>query len=234
MSEFRYAQFCPLARATEVLGERWTLLIVRELLLGPQRFSDLRRRLPGVSSSVLSARLRHLEERDVVTRRLLPAPAASSVFELTDLGQGLRSVVIALSRWGLKRMEPKRPGDHYEPSWMRLGLFALARSSATPPRRVALRIPDGPDDVVIHVEGGVGGTRIVPAGYAPSQPVEATVRADSDALLGLLLGAIAPAAAVKDERFEIDGDLDAVTDLPQLFSFDTLNEPLPAAADLHF
>ena len=114
MADFRYAQFCPLARATEVLGERWTLLVVRELLLGPQRFSDLRRRLPGVSTSVLSARVRRLEERGVVRRRMLAPPAASSVLELTELGRGLRSAVIALSRWGLALMEPMREGDHYE------------------------------------------------------------------------------------------------------------------------
>ncbi|HSJ96046.1 MAG TPA: helix-turn-helix domain-containing protein, partial [Myxococcota bacterium] len=71
MSEFRYAQFCPLARAAEVLGERWTLLIVRELMVGPQRFSDLRRRLPGVSSSVLAERLDRLERRGIVRRAQL-------------------------------------------------------------------------------------------------------------------------------------------------------------------
>jgi DNA-binding HxlR family transcriptional regulator len=230
MSEFRYAQFCPLARATEVLGERWTLLIVRELLLGPQRFSDLRQRLPGLSTSVLSARLRHLEERDIVTRRMLPAPAASSVFELTKLGEGLRPVVIAMARWGLRRMEPRRAGDHYEPSWMRLGLAAIARTTPTPARRLELRIPDGDVDVVIHVEGGDAGTRIAPAGHLPTAPVEAGVRARVDAMLPLLLGATPIADALRDEAIQLEGDLDAIADLPLLFSLDTLEDPAPAAA----
>jgi DNA-binding HxlR family transcriptional regulator len=234
MSEFRYAQFCPLARATEVLGERWTLLIVRELLLGPQRFSDLRRRLPGLSTSVLSARLRHLEERGVLDRRMLPSPAASSVFELTELGQGLRGVVIALSRWGLKRMEPKRAGDHFEPSWMRLGLLALARSTPTPARRIELRIPDEPDDVVIHIEGGDTGTRIVPPGHAPAAGTDATVRAEVSAMLPQLLGGLSLDDAARDDAIQLDGDLAAVADLPRLFSFDTLDQPLPPASELVF
>ena len=96
MSEFRYAQFCPLARAAEVVGERWTLLIARELLLGPKRFSDLREALAGVSSSVLADRLARLERRDVVAWRRLPPPAAARVYELTETGRALEPVVLAL------------------------------------------------------------------------------------------------------------------------------------------
>ena len=128
MSEFRYAQFCPLARAAEVVGERWTLLIARELLLGPKRFSDLREALAGVSSSVLADRLARLERRDVVAWRRLPPPAAARVYELTETGRALEPVVLALARWGARFLTAPEPGDQLEPAWVRLGapLFSCA------------------------------------------------------------------------------------------------------------
>lgn len=95
-----YGDRCGVARALDVVGERWALLIVRELLLGPKRFSDLRAGLPGVSPDVLTQRLRELEAAGVVARRTLPPPAASNVYELTPRGAELRPVVLALGRWG--------------------------------------------------------------------------------------------------------------------------------------
>jgi DNA-binding HxlR family transcriptional regulator len=119
VTEFRYAQFCPLARATELLGERWTLLVVRDLLTA-LRFSDLRSRLRGISSSVLAARLERLEARGLVAQRELPAPAASVVYELTEAGRALRPVIVELARWGLRFLLPPNPNDHTEPAWATL------------------------------------------------------------------------------------------------------------------
>src|SRR5829696_7554712 len=99
-----YGDRCGIARALDVVGERWALLVVRELLLGPQRFSDLRRALPGASSNMLTDRLRELESHEVVRRRTLPPPAASSVYELTERGRGLEPVLDAIGAWG--RAEP--------------------------------------------------------------------------------------------------------------------------------
>src|SRR5687768_10658821 len=95
-----YPQFCAVARALEILGERWTLLIVRELLLGPKRFSDLKGRLDGISSSVLTQRLSRLEGDGLVRRTYLEPPAASTVFELTQHGWSLEQPLFALIRWG--------------------------------------------------------------------------------------------------------------------------------------
>lgn len=218
---FRYEQFCPLARAAEVLGERWTLLIVRELLIGPQRFSDLRRRLPGVSSSVLSSRLRALEERGVVARRALPPPAASTIVELTELGRALRPVVVALAAWGIRLMEPRRPGDHFEPSWLRLGLMILIGPQPTPARAFVLRVPDGERDTVIHVSGGPHGTRLHEdddASAPPPDRIDATVRGDAQLLLQVAIGAQDPVAALEAGDLELSGDRDALRDLPALFS----------------
>src|SRR3954454_700014 len=94
-----YGDRCGVARALDVVGERWALLVVRELLLGPKRFTDLRAGLPHVSPDVLAQRLRELEEAGIVGRRTLSPPAGSRVYELTERGQGLEPAVLALGRW---------------------------------------------------------------------------------------------------------------------------------------
>lgn len=101
-----YNEACGIPRALDRVGERWALMIVRELLLGPKRFTDLRTGLPHVSPDVLSQRLRDLEEAGVLQRRRLPPPAASQVYELTEWGAELEPVVIALGRWGARAPAP--------------------------------------------------------------------------------------------------------------------------------
>jgi DNA-binding HxlR family transcriptional regulator len=96
----RYGDGCAVATALDYVGERWALLVVRELVLGPKRFTDLQDGLPGVGSKVLAQRLRELESADVVRRRTLPPPAGSQVYELTEWGTGLEGVIVALGRWG--------------------------------------------------------------------------------------------------------------------------------------
>jgi DNA-binding HxlR family transcriptional regulator len=95
-----YGDSCGIARALDLVGERWTLLVVRELVLGPKRFTDLRAGLPGISADVLSQRLRELEVAGIVVRRTLPPPAAARVYELTDWGRELEPALQALGRWG--------------------------------------------------------------------------------------------------------------------------------------
>jgi DNA-binding HxlR family transcriptional regulator len=97
-----YGDACALARALDVIGERWALLVVRELLLGPQRFSDLRQALPKASSNLIADRLRELEGRGVIRRRRLPPPAGSSVYELTEWGGKLEPIVLALGDWAAR------------------------------------------------------------------------------------------------------------------------------------
>jgi DNA-binding HxlR family transcriptional regulator len=106
--ERTYGDLCGIARALDVVGERWALLVVRELLLGPKRFTDLRDGLPGASANILSQRLRELEAAGVVARRTLPPPAASRVYELTERGRELEPVLDALGRWG-SRCVPRDP-----------------------------------------------------------------------------------------------------------------------------
>jgi DNA-binding HxlR family transcriptional regulator len=218
VSEFRYAQFCPLARAAELLGERWTLLIARELLVGPQRFSDLRRRLPGVSSSVLAERLERLERRGIVRRAQLPPPAASAVYELDEAGEALLPVVTELLRWGSRWLLPAVPGDHFEPDWVLVALRAFALPTPTLPRRFELRLAaDSAPDVVVTVEGGPAGTRVVPG--AAAEPA-VRLRLAAPLALGLMAGRVDPLAEQRRGALSIEGDPAAVADFPQLFSVD--------------
>ena len=215
MARFRYAQFCPVARAVEVLGERWTLLIGRELLIGPQRFSDLLRRLPGLSSSVLAERLASLEERGLVARRELPPPAPASVYELTEAGLGLKPLLYELARFGLRFMGAPRPGDHSEPDWLRLGLQVFRRAGPTPARAFSLRIPDGERELRLHVAGGPQGTVVSDR----DGPADAVVFASPVSVLGLVSGGLDPAAAARSGAIRVEGDPAALRELPALFDF---------------
>jgi len=225
LERFRYAQFCPIARAAEILGQRWMLLVFRELFGGPQRFSDLRRRLRGLSSSVLAERLASLEEAGLVGRRVLPPPSAASVYELTDAGRAFEPALLEITRWGLRLMTPPRPGEQLEPEWVRLGVRAFARRSAAPARRFELRMPAEPGPVSVRVAGGAKGTRVLP----DDSPVDTTVTAPPLVILGLLSGGLDPAQALRDGAVAVEGDAAALADLPLLF--DVLPDSPAADAD---
>jgi DNA-binding HxlR family transcriptional regulator len=139
-----YDQYCPVAEALDVVGERWTLLIVRELLHGPQRFTDLRVGLPGIPPNLLTARLRELEEAGLIGRRELPAPAARTVYELTEEGRGLEPTIRALARWGMHRLPPPDDGNLSPLAAVRAALLAYARPRAAqaPVRTWAAHVGD--------------------------------------------------------------------------------------------
>src|SRR5918998_5685030 len=122
MSKRSYNQYCAVARALDIVGERWTLLVVRELLTGPKRFKDLSEGLPGIGTTLLTARLKDLEGHGIVRRATLAPPAGSRVYELTDLGRSLEQVVIALSRWGLKLLDAPRREEVSRPAWAMVAL----------------------------------------------------------------------------------------------------------------
>jgi DNA-binding HxlR family transcriptional regulator len=113
-----YDQYCPMAHALDLVGERWALLIVRELIHGPKRYTDLAEHLPGIGTNILAARLKNLEECGIITRRTLPAPAASRVYELTEYGQGLRTVMRELALWGARSLGPPTPDEDLYPGWL--------------------------------------------------------------------------------------------------------------------
>lgn len=213
MGRFRYPQLCALARAAEVVGERWTLLIVRELLLGPRRFTDVKGRLDGVSASVMTQRLLALEEAGLVGRRYLEPPAASTVYELTEAGRALEPAVDALVRWGLRTLVPVRPRERVEADWLALALRGYARSAPTPARSFTLRVRQPRREIAVRVTGGPDGTTVSEAG----PPTDATLTADPQTMLGLVSGTLGPAAAVRSGHVRLDGDPRALDDFPGLF-----------------
>ena len=111
MNEHSYNQYCGIAHALDLVGDRWALLIVRDLILGPKRFTDLKGGLPGIGTNILTARLKSLERSGVIARRALPFPAATTVYELTEYGRKLGTTLGDLARWGGETLGPLQPGQ---------------------------------------------------------------------------------------------------------------------------
>lgn len=149
-----YAQFCPVAHALELVGERWALLVVRELLNGPKRYTDLAAALPGIGTNILASRLRDLERGGIVQKRQLPPPAAAKVYELTPYGEELREPLYALARWGARSLGPPTPGDSLAPGW----LVNAIRATCKPwdgDHAPTFEVHGGADEVVtVHFESG--------------------------------------------------------------------------------
>ncbi len=118
----RYDQYCPVAHALGLVGERWALLVVLELMHGPKRYTDLADNLSGIGTNILASRLRDLETGGIVTKRTLPPPAASRVYELTDYGRALRPVIRELAVWGARSLGPPGTDDELFPGWLQNAL----------------------------------------------------------------------------------------------------------------
>jgi DNA-binding HxlR family transcriptional regulator len=183
MSRRSYGQYCGLAKALDHIGDRWTLLIVRELLLGPRRYSELRASLPGIATNLLAQRLRDLETDGIVVRRGPTQP----LYELTEFGQGLEAVVHELVRWGGRWMAERAADETFHPEWLAVALTALV------PRRTRGTVEVRSEGVVITVSRGRATVGI------PAQP-DATVEGIPQAVLGVAAGKL-PLSAV-----EVRGD----------------------------
>jgi DNA-binding HxlR family transcriptional regulator len=202
----RYEQYCPIACTLGVVGERWTLLVVRELMYGPKRYTDLVDRLPGIGTNILAARLKELEAAGLVERRKLPPPAASTVYELTPTGHRLRPVLHELARFGARLMGPP-PLDALEEGWL-VGALDLVLSPVSPAGTIAFRI--GSEEASLVDGRAVAG-----------------VAADADVLVET--DAIGFYHLVVDRALDgvsIDGDRPLLERLIDAFS--PTGEPLPA------
>ncbi|OIV36371.1 transcriptional regulator, partial [Mangrovactinospora gilvigrisea] len=146
-----YDQYCALSRALDVLGERWTLLIVRELLSGPRRYTDLHADLPGISTDVLAARLREAEADGLVARRRLTRPAAATVYELTERGRALLPVLGVLAEWGGPLLADRRETDAVRAHWSALPLLRRLLPVGMP-GTVDVRLDEGTFHLVLDPE----------------------------------------------------------------------------------
>ena len=212
-----YGDACGIPRALDRVGERWALMVVRELVLGPKRFTDLRTGLPNASPNVLAQRLRELEHAGVVRRRRLPPPAASQVYELTDWGRELEPVLVALGRWGARAPAP--PAEH----GMSLDAHLLSLTTLFDPElagdfSASLDLRLGEHRFRADVSDGR--LEMVP-GEARSP--DAIVKADAGTLLGLAHRRIDLDESLRAGHIEIDGDRGVVARFLGLF-------PLPDPA----
>jgi DNA-binding HxlR family transcriptional regulator/putative sterol carrier protein len=215
-----YGDGCAIARALDVVGERWALLVVRELLLGPKRYTDLRRGLPNASPNVLSERLRELERAGVVRRRKLPPPAGSRVYELTDWGLALEEIVISLGRWAAR--SPTPPGDApiVSADSVVLALRGLFDPDAAHGLSARYELRLGEDRFRIELTDGE--IEVVRGG---ADQADATIDTDPGTLDAVLWGGLPLADAQRSGKMTIEGDKAAVERFVRLFPM-----PEPAAA----
>jgi DNA-binding HxlR family transcriptional regulator len=206
MSMRSYNQFCGVARALDLVGERWALLVVRELVLGPKRFKDLREGLPGIATNVLTQRLRQLEEAGVVSRRVLPPPAGSAIYELTDHGRELVPILLSLGRWGAASLGTRSPAESLLAEWVAVALMAFFDPAAAGDLAATIRLDLGEAQFTVRVEGGQ--LEIL---HGPNGTADLTIAADPEVLIASLAGAPVP--------LEVEGDQALLERLPALFPF---------------
>jgi DNA-binding HxlR family transcriptional regulator len=213
-----YAQLCGIATALDVIGDRWTPLVVRDLLLGPLRFSDLAEGLPGLGTNTLAARLKHLEASGVIHRRLLPLPDRGTVYELTSYGRELEPILLALGRWGTKSMGRLPPDVASRSRWLVAAMLAFHDDSQpiARPTTWELRLTDGA--FTVRAEGA---SLTVTAG-APDD-ADLVITTEDDDLHRLLTRQLTPAEAVATGAATLDGDASALPRLLKLFAFPTLD-----------
>ncbi|MEU3790962.1 winged helix-turn-helix transcriptional regulator [Streptomyces fructofermentans] len=194
-----YDQYCSAARALDALGDRWTLLIVRELFAGPRRYTDLHADLPGVSTDVLASRLKDMERDGLATRRRLPPPGAAYVYELTGRGRELLPVLQALGEWGAPLLAERRPTDAVRAHWFALPLL---RSLAGPgDGTVQVRLDEGE----FHVRRGAQDGPAYGEGPAPEEP-DALLTLDAEVCAALGRGELTLREAVRDGRVTVTGE----------------------------
>ena len=213
MPEHRYRQYCALARALDVAGDRWTLLIVRELVPGARRFTDLLEGLPGISRNLLTERLRGLERDGVIARTELPAPAARSVYELTADGRDLADAIVPLIRWGSQRLGERKSGESFRPRWSAVGMAGLADREAAKGINETYQYLVG--DSVFHftVDDGSIAVHDGPA-HDPAVVVTTDEKTYADIACGKITGSSAAAAGA----LTVVGEPQAAKRLRKIFS----------------
>jgi DNA-binding HxlR family transcriptional regulator len=198
----RYDQYCPIAHALELVGERWSLLIVRELLNGPKRYTDLAGALPGIGTNVLAARLRDLEGCGVIAKRRLPPPTPAQVYELTPYGAGLKPVVRELALWGVRSLGAPEDDDELAPDWLEHALDTVFAPTA-PQGSFEFRIGD---EVASLVDGE--------ASPGPVEDPDVVLAADAKSFYYLFVERRWDGVSVSGDRELLERLLDGVAPAP--------------------
>ena len=218
-----YIQYCPVAHSLDLVGERWALLIVRDLLKGPKRYSDLLAGMPGLGTNILAARLRELEEGGVIQKRRLPPPANCNVYELTEYGAALEEVIHALGRWGFRSLGPP-PADCPMPDgWLVQGAHAMFDPARAGDVHESYEVRCGDEIATIRIADGAVDAR--PGGAADA---DAVLELDPGTLFALASGEMDPDDAIAHGLVRIEGDPEALTRF--LSVFDAERESAAAAA----
>jgi DNA-binding HxlR family transcriptional regulator len=217
-----FDQYCPMAHALSLVGERWSLLVVRELLKGPKRYTDLAAGLPGIGTNILAARLRQLEQAGLVSRRRLPPPAASTVYELTEYGADLDEVLYALARWGARSLGPPGADDELYPDWGLNAFPALFNADAARGLTETYVVRVGEHVFTVRLEDG----RMQSEVGAASAP-DLDVAMDMDVFYALASGTLDPAQAMADGRVRAHGEPET---LARCFSVLSFAPRVPTAA----
>lgn len=204
MTHRTYNQYCPLAHALDLVGERWTLLIVRNLFVGPKRFSDLARGLPTIGTNILAARLKSLEENGLIQSRFLPPPAASSVYELTPYGRSLEDVMIALALWGVQSLGAPKAGQVFSTDSIALVLYMLFSPAATSNLSgiFEIKIEGEPFSVNFWVKVQ---DAFITVEQEPQGTPNLTLRADLITIGSLATGQVSYEEALAKERLRLEG-----------------------------
>ena len=199
-----YDQYCAVAKTLDVIGERWTFLILRDLVhLGPRRFSDLRDALPGIGANLLTERLRHLEREGLVRRRRLRSPGRGVVYELTELGAGLERTILELGRWGGSFMRERGERDAFFPSGHISAIRATFRGDDA--RGVRARYEFRVDGESFHVEVDDGA---VAAGLGEATGTDLVIVTDLATSIDLMLRRTKPRDAIRSGAVAINGSLE--------------------------
>jgi DNA-binding HxlR family transcriptional regulator len=211
MSRRGYGQFCGLVRALELVGERWALLVVRDLLLGPKRYTDLRRGLPRIPTNILSARLKELEEGGVVRRRALPRPSGGVVYELTEYGRELEDAVMQLGRWGAKALTEPTPDEIVTVDSLILAMRSTFRRDAARGLDASYELRLG--EIVLHARVDGGRLRVAPGPLPNADLVIET----GPALKALMAGEITAAEAIAKRKVRLKGDRRLLSRFAEVF-----------------
>ena len=209
----RFDQYCPIAHALSQVGERWSLLVVRELLNGPKRYTDLAHGLPGIGTNILASRLRDLEEVGVIQKRKLPPPTPVTVYELTEYGKGLNEALYALARWGARTLGPPTEEDDLAPDWGVNALPALFNPATARGLTATYVLKVDDNEFTARIDDGA-----LEATLGAADDADLVLETDMPTFYALATGGLEPREALESGGARVRGDAEELNRFFRVFS----------------